>query len=93
MKSFVSLLFYLGFGMLMHLVFVGDHLNLASAWTWAWLLAWPFLLIYNFFLWLIVATAAVAVLIVALLVFCEVREDWRWKRHIKKAKAMSRDLN
>lgn len=55
-------LFYVGIGAICHALFVGSTFVASSAWTWAWLLAWPALLA-SLLLAGIVGVLAVAVVI------------------------------
>lgn len=52
----ISILTYLAIGAVFHALFVGQHFDWSSVWTWAWLFGWPVT---------IVAFLCVGVLIVA----------------------------
>ena len=32
---------YLSIGLLLHVIFVGAHIDPTNAWSWMWLVAWP----------------------------------------------------
>lgn len=32
---------YLSIGLLLHVIFVGTHIDPTNAWSWLWLVAWP----------------------------------------------------
>lgn len=32
---------YLSIGLLLHVIFVGAHIDPTNAWSWLWLVAWP----------------------------------------------------
>ena len=37
---------YLAIGALCHLVFIGQHFDFYSAWTWLWLFGWPLMIVF-----------------------------------------------
>ena len=37
----IRLALYLAVGLLLHVIFVGAHIDPTNAWTWLWLAAWP----------------------------------------------------
>lgn len=37
----IRIALYLAIGLLLHVIFVGAHIDVANAWTWLWLAAWP----------------------------------------------------
>lgn len=51
---------YVGLGFLAYGYFVADHIDWSSAWFWAYLLAWPFILIGKFIWWIAVIGLPVA---------------------------------
>jgi hypothetical protein len=52
---------YLGVGAMLHALFVSAQFDFHSAWTWGWLLAWPFMLGF----WFIVAGLVVGAIVLA----------------------------
>lgn len=80
MRALLKLLPYLGVGALCHALVLGPTFDFGSAWTWAWLLAWPAALFVSFST---VALVLIALFLVGLAIF-EIIRIVRAKRRRKE---------